>query len=127
MLTERFKIILLALHVYEYWFRCVVKIQDEQEYYKSTNYSYIVCNLMRISTVCTEGGDFSVSMQRSSRYKSSETCHTDVGQVDVNDTKCIVAYEALRVTCFRSAPHCRTIEYLTLGSGNRMPKNIRFG
>lgn len=79
-MIESFKPILLALHIYECWSRCVGKIQIERE-------------LLLKSSDYTEGEDFSLSQQHSCSCESPGTCHSVVG-----DSKYIGAYEALRVT-----------------------------
>jgi hypothetical protein len=79
VLNKNFKLMLLALYVYECWSRCVGKKQIEQVYYQSTNYSYILRELLRISTDYTYGEGFSVSQQYCSRSKFSGMCHCDMG------------------------------------------------
>lgn len=46
VMIERFKLILLALHVYECWPRRVGKVQIEQPCYQITNYNYVVRELL---------------------------------------------------------------------------------
>jgi hypothetical protein len=51
-MIEIFKLILLALYVYECWSRWVRKIQIEELYYQSTRtkYNYVVRELLWIRT-----------------------------------------------------------------------------